>query len=74
MALYNCSQIAMAKQKMVQLNNIWKDRGIPLFLELKILKCLIWPVVLYGCEAWTLRKEESDKSSRDVVLQKAVKR
>ena len=48
---------------MVQLNNIWKDRGIPLFLKLKILKllCLIWPVVLYGCEAWTLRKEESDK-------------
>ena len=55
------TRIAMAKQKMVQLNNIWKDRGIPLFLKLKILKCLIWPVVLYGCEAWTLRKEESDK-------------
>ena len=55
------SRIAMAKQKMVQLNNIWKDRGIPLVLKIKLLKCLIWPVVIYGCEAWTLRKQETDK-------------
>ena len=53
--------IQMTKQKMVQLNNIWKDMGIPVFLKLKIRKCLIWPVLFYGCEAWTLRKEESDK-------------
>ena len=31
------------------------------FLKLNILKCLIWPVMLYGCEAWTLRKVEEDK-------------
>ena len=55
------TRIAMTKQKMVQLNNIWKDRGIPVKLKLKILRCLIWPVLLYGCEAWTLRKEESNK-------------
>ena len=55
------TRIAMGKQKMVQLNHIWKDRGIPNFLKLNILKCLIWPVMLYGCEAWTLRKVEEDK-------------
>ena len=52
------SRIGMAKQKMLQLNNIWKDRGMPKELKLKILRCLIWPVVKYGCEAWTLKKEE----------------
>ena len=50
------TRIDMAKQKMVQLNTIWKDRGIPKDLKVKILKCLIWPVALYGCEAWTSRK------------------
>ena len=42
------TRIAMAKQKMVEHNNIWKDRGIPITLKIKILKCLIWPVMLYG--------------------------
>ena len=46
---------------MIQLNNIWKDRGIPNFLKIDILKCLIWPVVTYGCEAWTMKKEEDRK-------------
>lgn len=55
------TRIAMAKQKMLQLNNIWKDRGIPNQLKIQILKCLVWPVMLYGCEAWTLRKEEENK-------------
>ena len=46
---------------MVKRNNIWKDKGIPLALTIKLLKCLIWPVIMYGCEAWTLRKQESEK-------------
>ena len=55
------TRIAMAKQKMVQLNNLWKDRSVPNSLKITILKCLVWPVVMYGCEAWTLRREEEKK-------------
>ena len=55
------TRIAMAKQKMLQLNNIWKDRGIPIQLKMSLLKCLVWPVIMYGCEAWTLKKEEEDR-------------
>merc|ERR1711860_448944 len=51
----------MAKKKMIDLNNIWKDRGIPIFLKIKLLKTLIWPVMLYGSESWTLRCEENNK-------------
>ena len=54
-------RIGMAKQRMVQLNNIWKDRSIPTSLKLKILRCLVWSVMLYGCEAWTTRKKEEKK-------------
>jgi len=46
---------------MIQLNNIWKDHSIPLDLKTKILKCLVWPVMLYGCESWTQRKEDDRK-------------
>lgn len=55
------ARIGQAKQKMVQLNNIWKDKSIPTQLKLKILKCLIWPVMLYGCSSWTLRKVDEKK-------------
>ena len=52
------TRIGMAKNSMVQLNNIWKDRSITADLKLKLLKCLVWPVMLYGCEAWTMKKED----------------
>ena len=55
------ARIAMGKSKMTELNNIWKDRSIPLQLKIKLLKCLIWPVVMYGCEAWTLRKADESR-------------
>ena len=54
-------RIGMAKQRMVQLNNIWKDHGIKRDLKVKLLKCLVWPVMLYGCEAWTHRKADDKK-------------
>ena len=30
-------------------------------LKKRLVKCLVWPVALYGCETWTLRKAEIDK-------------
>ena len=55
---YINARISQAKQKMVHLNNIWKDHSLPLQLKLKILKCLICPVMMYGCAAWTHRKTD----------------
>ena len=55
------ARIGMAKQKMLQLNNIWKDRSVPIQLKMYLLKCLVWPVVMYGCEALTLHKQEEDR-------------
>ena len=55
------TRIGMAKSKMVELNNIWKDIGIPTKLKVTLLKSLIWPVMMYGCEAWTLRADELSK-------------
>ena len=55
------ARTGMAKNKMLQLNTIWKDHSIPITLKIKLLQCLIWPVLMYGCESWTIRKSEEDK-------------
>ena len=56
----------MAKLRIIQLNNIWKDRGIPAGLKLKIMKCLIWLAMTFGCEAWTMKK---DVTKREVAAE-----
>ena len=54
-------RIAMGKQRMVELSTIWNDKNIRLKLKLKLLKCLIWTVITYGAEGWTLRQTDVKK-------------
>ena len=51
----------MAKSKMVDLKNIWKDRDLSFKLKLRIMKVLVWTTVTYGAEGWTLKSEERKK-------------
>ena len=50
-------RIGMAKNSMVQLNNSWEDHSITANLKIKLLKCLVWSVILYGCQALTMKKD-----------------
>ena len=40
------------------LTKIWKDRGITLRTKIRLVKALVFPIVLYGAEFWTMRKLE----------------
>ena len=40
------------------LQKIWKSHDITTETKIKLWRALVWPVALYGCESWTLRKEE----------------
>ena len=40
---------------------IWKDRNISKTSNLKILKTIVWPAGLYGCQFWTLRAAEINR-------------
>lgn len=55
------ARIGNAKGKMMQLENIWKDRNLSTPLKLQILKALIWSVLLYGAEGWTLKKADENR-------------
>ena len=51
----------MAKKRMLELTNIWKDRDVPNKLKIKLMKTLVQTVIIYGAEGWTLRKSDGKK-------------
>ena len=55
------TRIAMAKKRMVELNNIWKDKSINVQLKLKIMKCLVWTIMTYGAEGWTIKRKDEQR-------------
>ena len=46
---------------MINLDSILKSRDITLLTKVHIVKDMVFPVVTYGCESWTIKKIESQK-------------
>jgi len=40
------------------LQKIWKSHNIQISTKIRLVKALVWPVPTFGCESWTLRKNE----------------
>ena len=40
---------------------IWKFHSIQISTKIRLMKAIVWPVVTYGCESWTLRKNEETR-------------
>jgi len=49
------------------LQRIWKSHSIPISTKTRLMKALVWPVVTYGCESWTLRKNEETRNIRPIL-------
>ena len=43
---------------MTNLDGILKSRDITLSTKVRLVKAMIFPVVMYGCESWTIKKAE----------------
>ena len=43
---------------MTDLDSIFKSRDITLPIELCLVKAMVFPVVMYGCESWTIKRAE----------------
>ena len=48
----------LAVQARTNLDSILKSRGITLPTKVCIVKAMVFPVVMYGCECWTIKKAE----------------
>ena len=49
-------RLLLGRKVMTNLDNILKSRDITLSTEVRLVKALIFPVVIYGCESWTIKK------------------
>ena len=45
----------------MNLDSVLKSKGIILLTKFRIVKAMVFPVVMYGCESWTVKKAESRK-------------
>ena len=55
------ARIAMAKRRMCELTTLWKVRSIPVALKMRLVKTLVWTVLSYGAEAWTVKVRDEGK-------------
>ena len=52
------SCLLLAKKVMNNLDSILKSRDITLPTKVHLVKAMVFPVVMYGCESWTVKKAE----------------
>ena len=50
--------LLLGRKAMIKLDSILKSRGITLPTKIHLVKAVVFPVVMYGCESWTLKKAE----------------
>ena len=50
--------LLLAKKVMTNLDSILKSRDVTLLTKVRLVKATVFPVVMYGCECWTIRKAE----------------
>ena len=53
--------LLLAKKVMTNLNSIFKSRNITLPTKVHLVKAMVFPVVIYGFESWTVKKAEHQK-------------
>ena len=51
----------LGRKAMINLDSILKSRHITL-IKVHIVKAMVFPIVMYGCESWTVKKAESQRT------------
>ena len=65
--------LLLGKKDMTNLNSILKSKDITLPTKVHIVKAMVFPVVMYGCESWTIRKAERQRiDAFELVLEKTL--
>ena len=53
--------LLLGRKVMTNLDSILKSRDITLPAKVRIVKAIVFPVVMYGCESWTIKKAERQR-------------
>ena len=52
------TRLLLGRKVMTNLDRVLKSRGIILPTKVRLVKAMVFPVVMYGCESWTVKKAE----------------
>ena len=52
-------RLLLGRKVMTNLESIFKSRDITLSTKVHLVKAMVFPVVMYGCESWTIKKAEN---------------
>ena len=64
-------RLLLGRKVMTNLDSIVKSRDISLPTKVRLVKAMVFPVVMYGCESWTIKKTEHRRIDA-VVLEKTL--
>ena len=64
--------LLLGRKVMTNLDSILKSRDITFPTKVHLVKALVFPVVMYGCESWTTKKAEHQRIDAFVVLEKTL--
>ena len=51
-------RLLLGRKVMTNLDSIFKSRDITLLIKVCLIKAIVFPVVMYGCKSWTVKKAE----------------
>ena len=54
--------LLLGRNVMTNLDSVYKSRDITLPTKIRLIKAMVFPVVMYGCESWTVKKAERQRS------------
>ena len=50
--------LLLGRKAMTNLDSVLKSRDITLLTKVRLVKAMVFPVVMYGCDSWTIKKAE----------------
>ena len=53
--------LLLGRKAMTHLDSILKSRDVTLLTKVHLVKAMVFPVVMYGCESWTIKKAEHQR-------------
>ena len=53
--------LLLGRKVMTNLDNVLKGRDITLLTKVCLVKAMVFPVVMYGCESWTIKKASAEE-------------
>ena len=65
-------RLLLGRKVMTNLDSILKSRDITLPTKVLLVKAMVFPVVIYGCESWTIKKAEHRRIDAFEVLEKTL--